>query len=105
MIPALVDVTVHADVTVISNYSYDLCVDSCNDISEEFVIVYRAFQDFEGPTSLNLCHCKQLRFPDCHLFHSTHDSFNNSKTHSSKTFKGLSANPEIVIASSGKGLN
>ena len=27
---------------------------------------YRVFQDFESPTSLNLFHCKLLRFPDYH---------------------------------------
>ena len=35
VIPALVSLIPHADVTVISNYSYDLCVDSYNDISEQ----------------------------------------------------------------------
>ena len=30
--PALVSLIPHADVTVISNYSYNLCVDSYNDI-------------------------------------------------------------------------
>ena len=33
--------------------------------------IYRVFQDFESPNSLNLCHCKQLRLPDCGLFNST----------------------------------
>ena len=69
-------------------------------------IVYRVFQDFESPSSLNLRHCKQLRFPDCRLFNSTHNSFTNSKTHSSKTLgQRAPANPEIVIVSSGKGLD
>ena len=64
------------------------------------------FQDFEGLSSLNLYHCKQLRFPDYRLFHSTHDSFNNSKTHRFKTLgQRVPTNPEIVIVSSGKGLN
>ena len=40
---------------------------------------YRVFQYFESPTSLNLCPCKQSRFPVCRLFNSTHNSFNNSK--------------------------
>ena len=31
---------------------------------------YRVFQVFESPSSLNLCHCKQLRFPDYGLFNS-----------------------------------
>ena len=38
VIPALVSLIPHADVTdvtVISNYSYDLCVDSYDDISEQ----------------------------------------------------------------------
>ena len=35
VIPALASLIPHADVTVISNYSYDLCVDSYNDISEQ----------------------------------------------------------------------
>ena len=35
VIPALVSLIPHADVTVISSYSYDLCVDSYNDISEQ----------------------------------------------------------------------
>ena len=66
----------------------------------------QGFQDFESPTSLNLCHCKQLRFPDYRLFSLTHNSLNNSKTHSSKTLgQRVPANPEIVIVSSGKGLN
>ena len=34
-------------------------------------VPYRVFQDFESPSSLNLCHCKQLQFPDCGLFNST----------------------------------
>ena len=33
----------------------------------------RVFHDFESPGSLNLCHCKQLRFSDCGFF-----QFNNS---------------------------
>ena len=37
-------------------------------------VMYRVFQDFESPTSLNLCHCKQLQFPDYRLFSSTHNS-------------------------------
>ena len=37
--------------------------------NQEFL--YKVFQDFESPSSLNLCHCKQLRFPDCGLFNST----------------------------------
>ena len=33
VMPALASLIPHADVTVISNYSYDLCVDSYNDMS------------------------------------------------------------------------
>ena len=63
--------------------------------------ICRVFHDFEYPTSL-IYHCKQLRFPDYRLFHSTHDSFNNSKTHGLR--QRVPANPEIVIVLSGKGL-
>ena len=65
-------------------------------------VPYRVFQDFESPASLNLCHCRQLRFPDYRLFNSAH----NSKKHSSETLdQTVPSNLEIVIVSSGKGLN
>ena len=35
VIPALGSLIPYADVTVIRNYSYDLCVDSYNDISKQ----------------------------------------------------------------------
>ena len=56
--------------------------------------LYRVFQDFESPTSLNLCHCKQLLFPLI------------TQKHSSKILgQWVPANPEIIIVSSGKGSN
>ena len=51
--------------------------------------MYRVFQDFESSSSLNLCHCKQLRFPDCGLFNST-------------VLRDLVCKSEILIASRGK---
>ena len=43
----------------------------CDASSSKCKVRYRVFQDFESPSSLNLCHCKQLRFPDYGLFNST----------------------------------
>ena len=31
------------------------------------------FRILKAPPAFNLCHCKQLRFPDYRLFHSTND--------------------------------